>query len=55
MDEVDIHTPCLVLDLAVPERIVHKMGEYAQAHGMRLRSHGEVEVVRPVSARGKSD
>jgi 3-hydroxy-D-aspartate aldolase len=42
MDEADIQTPCLVLDLDALERNVRKMGEYAQAHGMRLRSHGKM-------------
>lgn len=42
MDEADVQTPCLVLDLDALERNVRKMGEYAQAHGMRLRSHGKM-------------
>lgn len=42
MDEADIQTPCLVLDLDALERNIRKMGEYAQAHGMRHRSHGKM-------------
>ena len=42
MDEADIQTPCLVLDLDALERNVRKMGEYAKAHGMRHRSHGKM-------------
>ena len=42
MDEADIQTPCLILDLDALERNIRKMGEYAKAHGMRLRSHGKM-------------
>ena len=42
MDEADIQTPCLVLDLDALERNIRKMGEYASAHGMRHRSHGKM-------------
>lgn len=42
MDEADIQTPCLVLDLDALERNIGKMGEYAKAHGMRHRSHGKM-------------
>lgn len=42
MDEADIQTPCLVLDLDALERNIRKMGEYARAHGMRHRSHGKM-------------
>lgn len=42
MDEADIQTPCLVLDLDALERNIVKMGKYAQAHGMRHRSHGKM-------------
>ena len=42
MDEADIQTPCLVLDLDALERNVRKMGEYAKVHGMRHRSHGKM-------------
>ncbi|WP_424932398.1 3-hydroxy-D-aspartate aldolase BhcC [Amaricoccus macauensis] len=42
MDEADIQTPCLVLDLDALERNIRKMGEYAKAHGMRHRVHGKM-------------
>ena len=42
MDEADIQTPCLVLDLDALERNVRKMGDYAKAHGMRHRVHGKM-------------
>lgn len=42
MDEVDIQTPCLVLDLDALERNIKKMGDYARAHGMRHRVHGKM-------------
>ncbi|WP_426699737.1 3-hydroxy-D-aspartate aldolase BhcC [Rhodanobacter sp. Col0626] len=42
MDEADIQTPCLVLDLDALERNIVKMGEYAQAHGVHHRSHGKM-------------
>lgn len=42
MDEADIQTPCLVLDLEALERNIRKMGDYAKAHGMRHRSHGKM-------------
>ncbi len=42
MDEKDIQTPCLVLDLDALERNVRKMGDYARAHGMRHRVHGKM-------------
>ena len=42
MDEADIQTPCLVLDLDALERNVRKMGDYASAHGMRHRVHGKM-------------
>ena len=42
MDEKDIQTPCLILDLDALERNVRKMGDYASAHGMRHRSHGKM-------------
>jgi 3-hydroxy-D-aspartate aldolase len=42
MDEADIQTPCLILDLDALERNVRKMGEYATLHGMRHRSHGKM-------------
>lgn len=42
MDEADIQTPCLVLDLDALERNIRKMGDYAKAHGMHLRVHGKM-------------
>ncbi|NRB16857.1 MAG: DSD1 family PLP-dependent enzyme [Rhodobacteraceae bacterium] len=42
MDEADIQTPCLILDLDALERNVRKMGDYAKAHGMRHRAHGKM-------------
>ena len=42
MDESEIQTPCLVLDLDALERNVRKMGEFAKSHGMRHRSHGKM-------------
>jgi 3-hydroxy-D-aspartate aldolase len=42
MDEADIQTPCLILDLDALERNIIKMGDYAKAHGVRHRSHGKM-------------
>ncbi|WP_420859534.1 3-hydroxy-D-aspartate aldolase BhcC [Marivivens marinus] len=42
MDEADIQTPCIVLDLDALERNIVKMGDYAKAHGMRHRVHGKM-------------
>ncbi|GLS45991.1 3-hydroxy-D-aspartate aldolase BhcC [Methylobacterium brachythecii] len=42
MNEADIQTPCLVLDLNALERNIRKMGAYAKAHGMRHRAHGKM-------------
>ena len=42
MDESEIQTPCLVLDLDALERNVKKMGDYARSHGMRHRIHGKM-------------
>lgn len=42
MDEADIQTPCLVLDLDALERNIRKMGDYVKAHGMRHRVHGKM-------------
>lgn len=42
MDEADIQTPCLILDLDALERNVKKMGDYAKAHGMNHRAHGKM-------------
>lgn len=42
MDEKDIQTPCLVLDLDALERNISKMGEFAKANGVRHRVHGKM-------------
>ena len=42
MDEADIQTPSLILDLDALERNIRKMGDYARAHGMRHRAHGKM-------------
>ncbi len=42
MNEADIQTPCLILDLDALERNIKKMGDYAAAHGMRHRVHGKM-------------
>ena len=42
MDEADIQTPCLILDLDALERNIKKMGEYAKARDMRHRVHGKM-------------
>ncbi len=42
MDESEIQTPCLILDLDALERNIRKMGDYARAHGMRHRAHGKM-------------
>ncbi|MCY4051408.1 MAG: DSD1 family PLP-dependent enzyme [Gammaproteobacteria bacterium] len=42
MDESEIQTPCLILDLDALERNITKMGDYAKNHGMRHRVHGKM-------------
>ncbi|SLN21824.1 3-hydroxy-D-aspartate aldolase BhcC [Ruegeria meonggei] len=42
MDESEIQTPCLILDLDALERNIKKMGAYAKDHGMRHRVHGKM-------------
>jgi 3-hydroxy-D-aspartate aldolase len=42
MNESDIQTPALILDLDALERNIVKMGDYAKAHGMRHRVHGKM-------------
>ncbi len=42
MDEADIQTPCLVLDLDALERNIKKMGQFAKAMGVRHRVHGKM-------------
>ncbi len=42
MDEADIQTPCLVLDLDALERNITKMGDFARQMGLRHRVHGKM-------------
>ncbi|MDZ7709969.1 MAG: DSD1 family PLP-dependent enzyme [Roseovarius sp.] len=42
MDEADVQTPCLILDLDALERNIKKMGDWAKAHGVRHRVHGKM-------------
>ncbi len=42
MDESEIQTPCLVLDLDALERNIKKMGDWAKDHNMRHRVHGKM-------------
>jgi len=42
MDEADIQTPCLVLDLDALERNIKKMGQFAKEMGVRHRVHGKM-------------
>jgi 3-hydroxy-D-aspartate aldolase len=42
MDEADIQTPCLILDLDALERNIRKMGDVAKAMGMRHRVHSKM-------------
>ena len=42
MDEADIQTPCLVLDLDALERNIVKMGNFAKDMGVRHRVHGKM-------------
>ena len=42
MDEADIQTPCLVLDLDALERNIIKMGQFAKNKNMRHRVHGKM-------------
>ncbi|SNR56440.1 3-hydroxy-D-aspartate aldolase BhcC [Puniceibacterium sediminis] len=42
MDESEIQTPCLILDLDALEYNIAKMGDYAKSHGMRHRVHGKM-------------
>jgi 3-hydroxy-D-aspartate aldolase len=42
MDEADIQTPCLVVDLDALERNIVKMGEMAKEMGVRHRVHGKM-------------
>ncbi len=42
MDEADIQTPCLILDLDALERNIVKMGNFAKNAGVRHRVHGKM-------------
>jgi 3-hydroxy-D-aspartate aldolase len=42
MDESEIQTPCLVLDLDALESNIKKMGDFARSHGIRHRVHGKM-------------
>ena len=42
MDEADIETPCLILDLDALERNIIKMGKVAKDMGVRHRIHGKM-------------
>ena len=42
MDEGEIQTPCLVLDLDALERNIEKMGTFAKEMGVRHRVHGKM-------------
>jgi 3-hydroxy-D-aspartate aldolase len=42
MDEAEIQTPCLILDLDALERNIVKMGDFAKAMGVRHRVHGKM-------------
>jgi len=42
MAEADIHTPCLVIDMAALERNIKKMQGFADQMGVRLRVHGKM-------------
>jgi len=42
MDEADIQTPCLIVDLDALERNITTMGQYAKNMGVRHRVHGKM-------------
>ncbi len=42
MDESDVQTPALIIDLDALERNIKKMGDWAKAHKMRHRVHGKM-------------
>lgn len=42
MDDADIQTPCLVLDLDALERNIRKMGQFCRDMGVRHRVHGKM-------------
>ena len=42
MDESEIQTPCLIVDLDALERNIKKMGQFAKEMGVRHRIHGKM-------------
>ena len=42
MDEIDIQTPCLIIDLDSLEKNIQTMGQYAKKMGVRHRVHGKM-------------
>jgi len=42
MQESDIQTPCLIIDLDALEHNIRKMGDFAKSMGMRHRVHGKM-------------
>jgi len=42
MDESEVHTPCLILELDALERNIKKMGVIASRFGVRHRAHGKM-------------
>ncbi len=42
MDEADIQTPCLIIDLDALERNIRTMGQYCKDMGVRHRIHGKM-------------
>lgn len=42
MDEADIQTPCLIVDLDALEKNIRTMGQYAKEMGVRHRVHGKM-------------
>ena len=58
MDESDIQTPCLILDLDALERNIKKMGDLTKEMGVRHRAHGKmhksVDVARLQESLGHS-
>jgi len=42
MDESEVQTPCLILDLDALERNIKKMGQFAKDMGVRHRIHGKM-------------
>ena len=42
MDESEIQTPCLILDMDALERNIKKLGDYANDHGIHHRAHAKM-------------